>query len=224
MPLWETWPFRNCKSFPCGQWYLLKALNFVKKNMKPFILLCFLLCSTLQLSAQKFPGLDKSPMDVSYYPHDFAHDRKFAPDKIGGADAAAVVRVIYSRPAKKEREIFGKLIPFGKVWRLGANEATEIKFYRDVILGGKLVKAGSYALFAIPNTIEWTLILNSDLDHWGAYSYKEGLDVARFNAPVKFTEEIIENFSIVFKKEKENAAIMYIGWDKTVVEAVVEWK
>ena len=192
--------------------------------MKPFLLFCFLLCSTLQLSAQKFPGLDKSPMDVSYYPHDFAHDRKFAPDKIGGADAAAVVRVIYSRPAKKEREVFGKLIPYGKVWRLGANEATEIKFYQDVTIGGKLVKAGTYALFAIPNTIEWTFILNSDLDHWGAYSYKESLDVVRFTAPVKLTEEAIENLSIAFEKAAANAAVMRIGWDKTVVEAMLEWK
>ena len=192
--------------------------------MKSFVLFFFLLCSTLQLSAQKFPGLDKSPMDVSYYPHDFAHDRKFAPDKIGGADAAAVVRVIYSRPAKKEREVFGKLIPYGKVWRLGANEATEIKFYQDVTIGGKLVKAGTYALFAIPNTIEWTFILNSDLDHWGAYSYKESLDVVRFTAPVKLTEEAIENLSIAFEKAAANAAVMRIGWDKTVVETMVEWK
>ena len=134
------------------------------------------------------------------------------------------MRVIYSRPAKKEREVFGKLIPYGKVWRLGANEATEIKFYQDVTIGGKLVKAGTYALFAIPNTIEWTFILNSDLDHWGAYSYKESLDVVRFTAPVKLTEEAIENLSIAFEKAAANAAVMRIGWDKTVVEAMLEWK
>ncbi len=192
--------------------------------MKPFILFCFLLCSTLQLNAQKFPGLDKSPLDVSYYPHDFAHDRKFAPDKIGGADAAAVVRVIYSRPAKKEREIFGKLIPYGKVWRLGANEATEIKFYQDVILGGKPVKAGTYALFAIPDQNEWTIVLNSELDHWGAYSYKESLDVLRVKMPVKSTTDVVENLAVVFEKADAKAATMRIAWDKTMVEVPVEWK
>jgi Protein of unknown function (DUF2911) len=192
--------------------------------MKPFFLFCFLLCSTLQLSAQKFPGLDKSPMDVSYYPHDFAHDRKFAPDKIGGADAAAVVRVIYSRPAKKEREVFGKLIPFGKVWRLGANEATEIKFYQDVTFGGKPVKAGSYALFAIPDQGEWTIVLNSELDHWGAYSYKESLDVLRIKVPVKSTTDVVENLAIAFEKVDTKAATMRIGWDKTMVEVPFEWK
>ncbi len=192
--------------------------------MKPFILFCFLVCSTLQLSAQKFPGLDKSPMDVSYYPHDFAHDRKFAPDKIGGADVAAVVRVIYSRPAKKEREVFGKLIPYGKVWRLGANEATEIKFYQDVIFGGKPVKAGSYALFAIPDQGEWTIVLNSELDHWGAYSYKESLDVLRVKALVKTTTDVVENLAIAFEKADAKAATMRIAWDKTMVEVPVEWK
>lgn len=191
--------------------------------MKPIILFCFLLCSTLQLSAQKFPGLDKSPMDISYYPHDFAHDRKFAPDKIGGADAAAVVRVIYSRPAKKEREIFGKLIPFGKVWRLGANEATEIKFYQDVTLGGKPVKAGTYALFVIPDQNEWTIVLNGELDHWGAYSYKENLDVLRVKVPVKSTADVVENLAIAFEKAGAKAATMRIAWDKTMVEVPVEW-
>jgi hypothetical protein len=192
--------------------------------MKPFILFFFLLCSTFQLSAQKFPGLDKSPMDVSYYPHDFAHDRKFAPDKIGGADAAAVVRVIYSRPAKKEREVFGKLIPFGKMWRLGANEATEIKFYQDVTFGGKPVKAGTYALFAIPDQGEWTIVLNSELDHWGAYSYKENLDVLRVKVPIKSTTDVVENLAIAFEKADAKAATMRIGWDKTMVEVPVEWK
>ncbi|HOY18217.1 MAG TPA: DUF2911 domain-containing protein [Haliscomenobacter sp.] len=193
--------------------------------MKPIVLLLFLLLgTTLELSAQKFPGLDKSPLDVSYYPHDFAHDRKFAPDKIGGADAVAVVRVLYSRPAKKEREVFGKLIPFGKVWRLGANEATEIKFYQDVTFGGKMVKAGTYALFAIPDQNEWTIILNSELDHWGAYSYKENLDVLRVVVPVKSTADVVENLAIAFEKADAKTTTMRIAWDKTMVEVAIEWK
>lgn len=192
--------------------------------MKPIVLLLFLLLgTTLELSAQKFPGLDKSPLDLSYYPHDFAHDRKFAPDKIGGADAVAVVRVLYSRPAKKEREVFGKLIPFGKVWRLGANEATEIKFYQDVTFGGKMVKAGTYALFAIPDQKEWTIILNSELDHWGAYSYKENLDVLRVVVPVKSTADVVENLAIAFEKADAKATTMRIAWDKTMVEVAIGW-
>lgn len=188
-----------------------------------FSLLLLVLGFALNLHAQKFPGLDKSPMDVSYYPHDFAHDRKFAPDKIGGENAQAVVRVIYSRPAKKEREVFGKLISFGKVWRVGANEATEIKFYQDVTLGGKAVKAGNYALFAIPDQNEWTIILNTDLDVWGSYSYQESKDVLRVKVPVKAAEEVIENLGIRFDKVSDKAAVMRLGWDKTIVEVPIGW-
>lgn len=192
--------------------------------MKPIILfLSLMLGACLQLSAQKFPGLDKSPMDISYYPHDFAHDRRFAPDKIGGADAVAVIRVIYSRPAKKEREVFGKLVPYGKVWRLGANESTEIKFYQDVTFGGKPVKAGTYTLFAIPDQNEWTLILNSEMDHWGAYSYKESFDVLRVSVPVKSLNDPVENLAIAFEKAGDKAATMRVGWDKTMVEIGITW-
>jgi hypothetical protein len=68
-------------------------------------------------------------------------------------------------------------VPYGKVWRTGANEATEIKFYQDVDLGGKKVKAGSYSLFTIPGEKEWVGDLNTDLDYWGAYKYNEKNDV-----------------------------------------------
>ena len=92
--------------------------------------LILLVCSfafILNTHAQKFRGLDKSPMDMAYCPDNFAHDIKFAPEKVG---KEAFVRVTYSRPAKKDREVFGaKLVPYDKVWRFGANEATEIKFF-----------------------------------------------------------------------------------------------
>lgn len=96
--------------------------------------------------AQGFKGPDKSPMDMAYFPDNFAHDRK--------KDEKAVIRVVYSRPQKNGREVFGKLVPFGEVWRTGANEATEIKFYHDVELAGKHVNAGSYSLFTIPREKE----------------------------------------------------------------------
>lgn len=165
--------------------------------------------------AQRFKAPDKSPMDMAYYPDDFAHDRKFAPAKVGDK---AFVRVIYSRPEKKGREVFGKLVPYSKVWRAGANEATEIKFYQDVTIHGKKVKAGVYSLFVIPNETEWTIILNTDLDEWGAYSYKEANDVLRVNVPVKKSDEIIEAFSIRLTKETDKSALLSMGWDSTFAE------
>ncbi|GAA4449919.1 hypothetical protein GCM10023189_09740 [Nibrella saemangeumensis] len=170
---------------------------------------------TVDLQAQDFRGTDKSPMDMAYYPDNFAHDRK-------GNDKA-LVRVIYSRPAKNNREVFGKLIPYGKVWRTGANEATEIKFYQDATIGGKKVKAGTYSLFTIPGENEWTIILNSDLDYWGAYSYKQENDVLRVTAPVKKSGTPLENLSIQFAKANGNDTVMRLGWDTTVVEIPVSF-
>ncbi|CAG5071360.1 hypothetical protein DYBT9623_03405 [Dyadobacter sp. CECT 9623] len=182
----------------------------MKKNIFLSLLLVMIAFAS---QAQKFKGLDKSPRDVAYFPDGFAHDRKDG-DK-------ALVKVSYSRPALKGREVFGKLEPFGKVWRVGADEATEIKFYQDATFGGKKVKAGTYSLFAIPNAKEWTLILSSDVDYWGAYKYKEANDVARVTVPVKSAEAPIENFSIVFEKSSDTAAKMFLGWDKTIVEVPV---
>ncbi|WP_276365642.1 DUF2911 domain-containing protein [Chryseolinea sp. H1M3-3] len=167
------------------------------------------------LHAQNFRKVDKSPLDYAYFPDHFAHDRKEG-DK-------AIARVTYSRPAKNDREVFGKLVPYGKVWRTGANENTEIKFYQDVELGGKKVKAGTYSLFTIPGEKEWTIILNSDLDYWGAFKYNEKNDVTRFTVPVASLSEPLENFSIQFEGKGDKQAVMKLGWDKTAVEVPMKY-
>lgn len=172
----------------------------------PFFLLAF---SNVSFS-QPFAQLDKSPMDMAYFPKNFAHDRK-------GSDKA-IIRVIYSRPAKNGREIMGKLVPYGKVWRAGANEASEIKFYQDVQLAGKNVKAGTYSLFTIPGETEWTIILNNDLDYWGSFSYKESSDVVRVNAPAVKSTTTVENFAIQMDKKTDHDGVMKLAWDQTVVE------
>jgi len=188
---------------------------------RAFSFLLFYLAFGSVLIAQKFESLDKSPMDMVYYPDNYAHDRKFSPQLIG--DDTAMIRVLYSRPAKKDREIFGKLIPFGKVWRTGANEAPELKLYRDLTLGGKPVKAGTYALLTIPDQTEWTIIISSDLDQWGAYSYTENKDVLRFKVPVKQIDQIVENLSIRLEKKDVHTVVMRMAWDKTLIEIPFEW-
>ena len=173
----------------------------------------FLLFSTLVYSvtvAQNFRKPDKSPMDMAYFPDHFAHDRK--------EGEKAIIRVTYSRPLKNGREVFGKLVPYGEVWRTGANEATEIKFYQDVDFGGKKVKAGSYSLFTIPGEKEWTVILNGDLDHWGAYKYNQKNDVVRVPATVGALSEPLENFSIQFDKKGDKQGVLRLAWDTTVAE------
>lgn len=186
------------------------------KHYLTLLLLTILLCPALQ--AQDFHGLDKSPMDMVYFPDDFAHDRRFAPEEL--EFDRPIMRVIYSRPAKNGREVFGELVPYGKVWRNGANEAPEIKFYENVTLAGKKVKAGSYALLSIPDEDNWTIILSSDVDQWGTYSYDESKDVLRLTAPVSDLDSTVENFTIQFEGagKGEEEGKMIIAWDQTKVE------
>ena len=125
----------------------------------------------------------------------------------------AYVKVTYGRPAKKNRDIFGKLVPFGEIWRTGANEATEITLTRDVTILGKLVAAGTYSLFTIPQENQWTIIFNKEVGAWGAYNYNQKLDFARWNVPVTKTQgKALENFTISFEN-KNNIAILTLCWD-----------
>src|SRR6187431_2397401 len=112
----------------------------------------------------KLPEVDKSPMDMSYYP------ANYPVLKIQNkATEPLVARVLYSRPQKQGRKVFGELVEYGKVWRLGANEATEIEFYKDVKIDGKNITKGRYTLYALVNETTWTMILNKDTDTWGAF-------------------------------------------------------
>lgn len=137
--------------------------------------------------------------------------RKSPHDTVNSVNAS----VTYGRPYKNGRNVFGELEKYGKVWRVGADEATTITFKKDVKIGDKEVKAGTYTLFAIPNENEWTIIINSALGQWGAFSYvkTKDKDVAHINVPVKKLDNIIEQLTIRFA---ENNA-MIIEWDKTQV-------
>ncbi|UII78648.1 DUF2911 domain-containing protein [Flagellimonas sp. CMM7] len=171
--------------------------------MKNVFLLTFLtltLVFSTEATAQKFGGLDKSPADIAAYPSSYRVSEK-------------AVRVIYSRPQLKGRSL-SELAPAGKVWRTGANEAPEITFYKDATIGGKSVKAGTYALFTIPGESEWTVILNSNLNQWGAYSYDSAADVARVTAKASTDSESLEAFSIAFDEAGKN---MVMGWGTTRV-------
>ncbi len=157
-------------------------------------------------TAQKFSDLDKSPHDIVYY-----RTERSAPP---------LVKVLYGRPQRKGRSLSDELTPYGKVWRTGANEATEIRFYKDVRFGNMPIKAGTYSLFTIPGKNEWVFILNSDLDVWGAYSYNEKNDVARVSVPVKQGAESLEAFSIGFK-QGEKEIYLVLGWDTVRVEVPI---
>lgn len=173
--------------------------------MKKLLTIAFVaiaLAFSTEANAQKFSGLDKSPADIATFPSSY---------KV--ADKA--VKVTYSRPQLKGRSV-SELAKAGEVWRTGANEAVEITFYKDANVGGTDIKAGTYSLFTIPERGEWTVILNKNLNQWGAYSYDEGADVARVKATESSDDEALEAFSIAFE-EAEGGANMVMGWGKTRV-------
>jgi hypothetical protein len=130
--------------------------------------------------------------------------------------------VVYSRPSAKGREVFGKVVPFGSVWRTGANAATKITFSTDVKLNGTEVPAGSYALYTIPGEDEWTIILNKGVGQSGT-QYDEKADVTRFKTkPFKLSDANIETFTIEFTGIRDDSAVLYLAWEKTVVPIRIE--
>ncbi|WP_298555310.1 DUF2911 domain-containing protein [uncultured Algibacter sp.] len=167
-----------------------------KTTLLSTIAFAFILLLTTNVSAQKFADVDKSPLDASFY----KNDRK----------SPAIIKVVYSRPYLKGRDL-SKLAPNGKVWRTGANEAADITFYNNMKIGEDTIEAGTYSLFTIPGEKEWTIILNSDINVWGAYSYNESKDVVRVKVPVSTGSTSIENFSIAFEKT-ESGANMHLAW------------
>jgi hypothetical protein len=124
----------------------------------------------------------------------------------------AYAKIVYSQPQKRGREIFGKLVPFGQVWRLGANEATEITLTKDLLVNNQSLKAGSYSMFVIPEKDKWTMIINSDVGLWGAYNYVQALDVMRFEVPVTQNNVNFEAFTMTFDQKNEMAELL-IMWD-----------
>lgn len=133
------------------------------------------------------------------------------------------LKIIYGQPQKQGREVFGKLVPYGQVWRTGANEATEITLTKDMVFNGHKLKAGTYSLFTIPNQGSWAIIINTDLGLWGSYNYNQKMDVMRFEVPA---ETIIgatyEPFTITID-QKTDTAIVSLLWDKTKVSFPVQF-
>ena len=123
------------------------------------------------------------------------------------------LKITYCQPHKRGRELFGKLVPYGQVWRTGANQTTEITVTKDIVITGNLLKAGTYSLFTIPEKDKWTIIFNADLGLWGSYNYNPKKDVFRLEAPVHYSTNLMyEPFTITIDQKNEKAEIMLL-WD-----------
>lgn len=127
------------------------------------------------------------------------------------------IELNYSRPGMKGRKIYGDLVPFGKVWRTGANNATTISFADDVTIGGKLVKAGKYGLLTIPDKRNWTIIISKQLDVTSPTAYKQDQDVVRVEAKTKDLDDNVETFTMQFNNIKPSSVDLQMMWEKTAV-------
>jgi hypothetical protein len=169
--------------------------------MKKVILFGLLAFLAFNVSAQKAAKVAASPATTTT-------------GKIG----ASTVTINYAQPAVKGREIWGKLVPFGEVWRTGANTATTFTVDKDVTIEGKTLKAGTYGLFTIPNKNgEWTIIFNTDAKQWGAYEYSDKKDVLRVNVKSSKTEALVERMTFAVVGSE-----VVLTWEKLKVAFAVK--
>jgi len=183
----------------------------MKKSVlfKFIILVTAAILYTVSSSAQGFNELDKAPHDIAYY----------RASKV----TTPLVKVVYGRPSVDDTEkVFGEKVPFNELWRTGANEATEIKIYKDVLFGDRLVSAGTYVLYTIPGEHQWEIILSSNTDVLGAFQYDPIFDVARIKVAVAKAERM-NTFSLGFTKKGDNTIQMVFAWGATRVKVPLDF-
>jgi len=175
------------------------------------LLVLFQLFFTCLMAQTALPPVDKSPMDMSYYPNNYPVLK--IQDKI---TEPLITRIVYSRPQKAGRGIFGGLVKYGEVWRLGANEATEIEFFKNVHIGGKKISKGRYTLYAIVNENNWTIIVNKETDTWGSFKYDAKKDLVRADVVTQRTDAVLESLVMAFEKTATGCNLV-IAWDNVKV-------
>jgi hypothetical protein len=187
-----------------------KSIAFYLRKKITMKVLLTLLLSTFLFNAQaqqKPTELDKSPMDMSYWPKDYPILKMS-----GKSKDLPTARIIYGRPQKNGRVIFGGINKYKEVWRLGANEATEIEFFKNVKIGGKAVAKGRYTLFCIPFEDKWTIILSKDNFSWGSFTYDPKKDLLRTDINIEKITDPVEALTIYFD-ETSTGSNLVIMWD-----------
>lgn len=167
------------------------------------VLLCFMGCSQPK-PEEPNPVRRKSPIAIAKTLHQ---------------PSDTYIKIVYGQPYKRGRDIFGQLVPYGEVWRTGANEATEITSTQDILFAGKRLEAGTYALFTIPrgDNAPWTIILNNKLGQWGAFEYQATYDEFRVHVPATRKETATEAFTIEFSEITGDSTSIIMQWDHTEV-------
>jgi len=149
---------------------------------------------------------DLSPMDMIYYPADYPLKKMS-----GSITSPPLARLIYSRPQMQGRKIFGELVKYNEPWRLGANESTEIDFFKPATIQNKTIKPGRYILYCIPQESKWTIVLNTNIDSWGLIQDTKK-DLFQFDIPVEKNNMTIEYFTMEFVGEGADAQLIIL-WE-----------
>ncbi len=134
------------------------------------------------------------------------------------AEDNTYLKVTYGQPMMKSRRIFGNLVPYGEIWRLGANEATEITATKDIKIDKKTLPAGTYTMFAIPEDGQWTIIFNKVLGQWGAYKYDENKseNILSVRMPTDTSEDIYEGLTMFFEQTRKGAELIIV-WERSKI-------
>ncbi|MBD0332189.1 MAG: DUF2911 domain-containing protein [Chitinophagaceae bacterium] len=163
-----------------------------------------------------YAPIDISPMDMSYFPPDFPLQKMSKK-----TDDMPVVRVIYSRPHLGNRKMFGGWLKYGEPWRLGANEATEIEFFREVTIQNKKIRKGRYVLYCIPQPNNWSIIFNSNTFSWGLRPDPQK-NLFQFTIPVTHAGSKLEFFTMVFQKSSTGADLV-MAWEDVVARLPISF-
>ncbi len=149
---------------------------------------------------------------------------RFSPTMISNLSTATnkYVKVTYGQPFKKNRTVFGGIVPYGQLWRTGANEATEITINQEFSLNKVNLEKGTYTLFTIPNRDSWEIIINKKVGQWGTFSYDSTQNVVRFNSKVLKNENIYEGFTIELLEQTENIIQLKMMWDDVLVQFPIQ--
>lgn len=170
------------------------------------LVLLFTVWSCAEKKEEPDPNRRKSPIAIAKVTHNNTY-----------------IKIVYGQPYRRGRTIFGDIVPYGEVWRTGANEATEITTTKDILVNGKRLEAGTYSLFSIPRPERWTIIFNSNLGQWGAFDYSRDQDVLRVDLLPFNTGEMTEAFSITFDEVKKDSTAFVIEWENKIVRVPVEF-
>ena len=202
--------FLVCIAFSCEQ--KKKAEPVEQSPLKQDTLIA----QPRDIAPNTYAGVDISPMDMSYFPVEYPKLKMANVNLV-----PPVARVIYSRPQLQRRALFNEILKFNEPWRLGANEASEISFYKPVTIQGKKIAAGRYTIYGIPHPDKWTIILNTNIDTWGL-KQDTTKDVAKFEIPVSGNGTSLEYFTMVFEKT-DNGANLVIAWADLVARLPIEF-